>query len=307
MDLNEIFNEGERSKKTIHHYKGLIKRLYTRVTGNDGSPPDLDWLEDIEAVKSQVMTMKPATKKLYTVPLMIVLRKLRKNDLFVEYQKLFQSFGKELRESKKDQTKTENETKNWVSMEEVNARIKELEADISRAKKEGLPLERDARKAVIMHLCLCLYTKMPPLRNDYSNLKIMKPPYSIEPGKNVLYDKSGSYTLHLSKYKTSRAYGKQTIAMPECLNKTISESLKLFPRSFLLSKIDHPREPMSRNYLSVFMSKIFPGKKVGSSLFRKLYITEKFGGDHSLQERDDLAKQMLHSRHVAQTIYEKHH
>jgi hypothetical protein len=64
---------------------------------------------------------------------------------------------------------------------------------------------------------------------------------------------------------------------------------------------------MSRNYLSVFMSKIFKDKSVGSSLLRKLYITDKFAGDHSLQEREELARQMLHSRTVAQHIYEKKH
>lgn len=308
MDLNTVFGNADRSKKTIVQYKSLLRRLHGRVHPGDDTVTDLDWLTDTKNVMKSLSGLSASTRKLYLVPVMIALKHREMNDLYVQYLELFQKTGKEVREQTKEQTKSESESKNWVTKEEIDARINELEKQIEVAKKRGVPLDREGIKSLFGHLCLCLYTKMPPLRNDYSNLKIMRPPYAITSDKNFLYEAPpGKFTLHLAKYKTSRAYGKQTIVMSDELNAIISKSLSLFPRHFLLSQIDHPRAPMSRNYLSVFMSKIFRDKSVGSSLLRKLYITDKFSGDHSLQEREELAKQMLHSRHIAQHIYEKKH
>lgn len=308
MDLNSVFGNSDRSKKTIAQYKTLLRRLHGRMHNGDCTVQGLDWLKDTKKVTKCLSGVSPTTRKLYIVPIMIALKHLGKNDLYVQYLEMFQKAGKEVRESTKEQTKSESEIKNWVTKEEIEARIEELDEEIEEAKSRGVPLDREGVKSLFKHLCLCLYTKMPPLRNDYSNLKVMRPPYVVNDEKNFLYEHpEGTFTLHLAKYKTSRAYGKQTIVMSKELNGIISKSLALFPRQFLLSQIDHPREPMSRNYLSVFMSKIFEDKNVGSSLLRKLYITDKFSGDHSIQEREELAKQMLHSRQIAQHIYEKKH
>lgn len=308
MDLGKYFSAEDRSKKTLTQYKSLVRRLHSRVCGEDVALEDLEWLKDSGRVSKALEGLSPATRKLYMVPVMIMLKKEKMFETYVAYQEMFQKAGRDLRESNKEQTMTSRESKNWVTKEEVKVRIDELEKEIEEAQRRVVPVDRDGARSVLRHLCLNLYTQMPPLRNDFSNIKIMKPPYSIDSTKNFLYEQPpGKYVLYLAKYKTSRTYGKQKIEFPNSLNRVVKRSLELFPRSYLISKIDHPREPMSHNYLSVFMTSIFPHKKVGSSMLRKLYITDKFKGDHSLKERDELAKKMLHSRSVAQSCYEKHY
>lgn len=82
--------------------------------------------------------------------------------------------------------------------------------------------------------------------------------------------------------------------MPDESNSVIAESLCIFPRSYLLSRIRTPDAPMSRNYLTKFCSQLFPDANVGTCLLRKIYIFNAMKDAPSLAERDLLARPMLH-------------
>lgn len=308
LDLDAIFNDPDKSKKTVHKYKTLVRTLYKKVCGENETMTSLDWLRDTGAILNALKDLSPSTRRLYIIPLMMMLKHSDNASLYIKYQEMFQHAGREVRESQKEQTMSERDERNWVTKEDIDKKIRELKGIVDASVKHQSSLSQKAIKALVQHLCLCLYTMMPPLRNDFCNIKLMQPPYEGKDGKNYLLEtEPGRYTLILTKYKTSKCYGRKEFVFPEDLNTIVQRSFQLYPRRYLLSKLNDPNEPMSHNYLSVFMSNIWSDKNVGSSLLRKLHVSEMFADDHTLEDRDELASQMLHSRQVAQTIYEKHH
>jgi hypothetical protein len=66
-----------------------------------------------------------------------------------------------------------------------------------------------------------------------------------------------------------------------------------------------PDVPMGRNYYSKFMAGIWPDANVGSSLMRKILISNEYKDAPSLRDRAEKASSCLHSVAVQQTHYEK--
>lgn len=104
-----------------------------------------------------------------------------------------------------------------------------------------------------------------------------------------------------------KAYGTQNIDLPTRTNNVIIESLRVFPRKYLLSRMRTPDEPMTRNYLTKFASGIFPDANVGTCLLRKICVSDAMKGAPTIVEREELAKQMLHSSKMQTWTYEKHY
>jgi hypothetical protein len=92
----------------------------------------------------------------------------------------------------------------------------------------------------IKHLILSLYSYIPPLRNDFWNVKIyptLKDRLSEEPDKkkgNYLIMTDKSAVLTLNHFKTDYTFGQQKITFPVELRKVIKASLKKYPRPCLL-------------------------------------------------------------------------
>jgi integrase len=146
------------------------------------------------------------------------------------------------------------------------------------------------------YLILCLYTYLPPLRGqDYFNSKVYFSKDEIEDDQKnyVLLDEK---RLYLNDYKTHSRYGDRYIDLPSKLIKVIKE-YKLNSKSpWLLPKLSsYPKNidehVTSKNFTEI-LKKIF-GKNVGSSMLRKIYVSEHIDNLNG-NERKDLAKLMAH-------------
>jgi hypothetical protein len=167
---------------------------------------------------------------------------------------------------------------------------------------------------LIQRLVLCLYTYSPAVRGDYSELPVILFESIESPAAKMLMARNGNYLLDYAKgqfrvvlkdYKTVRTYGVQHIDLPTRSNNVVSESLTVFPRKYLLSRMRTPDEPMSRNYLAKFCANIFPDANVGTCLLRKICVLNTMKDAPSIAEREHLAKQMLHSSTMQMHTYEK--
>jgi hypothetical protein len=154
---------------------------------------------------------------------------------------------------------------------------------------------------------------MPAIRNDWSDLPIVR---FQEVGstaarelmcgsRNYLLEYAkGSYRLHLNSYKTDKTHGPQVFDIAVRLGNVIAESLAIFPRKYLLSRMRTPDAPMGSGYLTKFLAAIYPDSNLGSCLLRKITVSNAMKDTPSLYERDQLAKTMLHTAPIAMRHYE---
>jgi hypothetical protein len=138
---------------------------------------------------------------------------------------------------------------------------------------------------------------------------IVKNSANLPTDKNYLdFDKKA---FIFNVFKTSRKEGQVVEEIPDELFSIILQYFKHHP---LLGKkvtrltnapflVYQDGEPLSQvNAITRILNKIF-GKKVGSSLLRHVYLTEKYG-DVKKEMQDD-AKAMSHSVQTQQTTYVK--
>jgi integrase len=180
--------------------------------------------------------------------------------------------------------KTEKQDKNWITWEEVQKRRDEL---------EGLPL-----------LVLSLYTYIAPRRNkDYLEMVVFK---ALKKDKTEDLPKDKNYLIVdyrgtpqqfiFNVYKTAKTYGTQTIPISDPLKSVIKtylssrklEDPKAKETPFLMD--DEGKVLTLDNSITRILNKIF-GKKVGSSMLRHIFLSDKY----NIKEMKQIADAMGHS------------
>jgi len=147
------------------------------------------------------------------------------------------------------------------------------------------------------YVIYCLYTMVPPIRLDYSPLRVVSNGTEAADisGNCLVADASGYYFL-LREYKTAHTLGELKLEVGEELKKVLMMWLELNPSGWLLGTRDG--EPMKETHLGqqirVIMKKAV-GKSLGVNLLRHSYITYQRRGEKSLIEQNEMARRMGHS------------
>lgn len=313
MDLRNLLSGDRRSDTTVTQYITILERLHRLVTDSNGLE-DTDWLQDVDSVMQSIAHYKPGSKKLYLVPVVVLLRACNEVELHSRYSEELETCTKAITSNDNmEQTKTERELKNWITLKDVKDKIGKLQRTIRKRVviKDLKDIDIEDRRIITHHLILNLYSKMNPLRNDYAEVKII--PHGSEQSEadrklNVLVeDPPGAYTMVLRHYKTHKAYGDMVSVFPKSVNKIVSDSLRLFPRKYLLSNLTNGEQPMTPAYLSKIFGQVFEkeGKHVGSWMLRKIFLSELYKDEVTLKERHAIAASMGHSAEIAERVYRR--
>jgi len=213
-----------------------------------------------------------------------------------------------MNKSLKDQTgKTEKEEAEWIGQEAVKAKFEEhfKIMDELKDKKKLTPDEYDK----LLHLVvLALFVLQKPRRNkDYQEAFIVKK-YKPEMGTDKNYLDLFKNEFLFNAYKTKGVYSTQTVSVNPLLREIIDFYLKFHPLKSKLKDpipllVDYQGEPFTQtNSLTRMLYKVF-GSKIGSSMLRKLYLTDKYA-DVMKQMKED-ATEMATSTGTIQTNYIK--
>lgn len=210
--------------------------------------------------------------------------------------------------------KTSKEDTNWVTYSEIQDVIDALYKEILLIDNGDSQLtERQQLDTYQKYLVIHLYTELPPLRNDYALTRIVK----IQTNKSVVNDidikenyiNMSDKTLVLQNYKTAKTYGTKVITIPTTLLNVIKRFEK-FKKKYivthdfmLLNTTD--LKPMSRNSLTKTLNKIFYPKKISSTILRKVYLSNKYPIQHSMEEMAKDAQIMGHDIGTARKVYTK--
>ena len=305
-------NGKKLSKSSIDLYLRNLQKLNELVPIKN-----LKFLENTENIKNMLENYKPTTRRSYYISIVSVLgcfKDLAKYDkLYQEYTKIMLDENKKVNDES-DGTKTDSQNANWVDKQDVEKVISSLRERVN-AIAEKKEIGSNQFNVILDYLVLSLYTLIPPRRNlDYSEMFICKNA-GVDEEKNYLEVnmKGDPYKLIFNKFKTSKSAGTQEVVVPDELKRIINIYLKFRPDYQEVKKtkevcipflINGKLQRLNKiNSITRILNKLFAPKKVGSSLLRHVYLTEKYGD--TLNELETDTQAMATSTNMAQSTYIK--
>lgn len=156
-------------------------------------------------------------------------------------------------------------------------------------KRDSLPRGSKER------LLLALYTYLPPLRSDFNKVYLYDKPQKTYEHDNymLLFD---PYTLVLNEFKTIKKKDGYERVLPEELSEEIKESLEKLPREWLF--MDRDKKPYKSGSFTKWANrtlKILFEKPLTISLIRHSFINQLDFNRLTVQEKEDIAKDMAHT------------
>ena len=289
------------------------KKLYTHnLTKLNGGKPivNLNFLSKKD-VFSKLDALTPNTRRTYLIAIVSCLNNRPEKKYKTLYTKFYEPLMALNKELKDNTHKTEKVKENWVEQSAVQDKRQDLASvidEISGLKK----VSEEQYDRLLNAVVLSLYTLQPPRRNkDYTDAMISRGiPESTE--KNYLDIDGKSWRWIFNNYKTQKKYKQQIVDVPDELKSVLEVYLRFHPDAKSLKKKGGDPVPFLVHYdgrpintsteMTRILNKIF-GKKVGVSMLRASYLTDKYG-DKTKELKED-TRAMGTSIDVAQSNYIK--
>ena len=274
----------------------------------------LSFLRNKDEIKKKVDEYAESTKKTVLASIVSVLSLVQDKSTYKGLYKHYHDLMMEAVKANKDKDtsdKTEKQKENWIDWKDImdlnkSQRLKMLEFASKKT------LTHSESEQVLNTLILSLYTCIQPRRNqDYLDMMVVKKWSEDLPKDKNYLDLTGSRFI-FNKYKTAKKYGVQTVAIPNDTENPLMDVLVAYlkhnadfkttkgktPTPFLVTVDGKPLT--AGNSITRILNRIF-GKKVGSSMLRHIFITDKYGDLKNEMIADSVA--MGHSVDEQQNTY----
>lgn len=289
MDIEKIFKDKNISESSIKLYLKNLIRL------NDNKPiKTINFLKDSKKIMEKIKDKAPTTQRSYIISIVSLLKQLegQKNKiLYNDYFDILEKFNTNL----KDRTaKTENEKECWMSNDDIK-KIYDNNKIIIDEIKNKKKLTEEQHDKLLSFLILSLYYLHPPRRNlDYQLMNVIKNNNELDDKINYLNLSNKQFIFN--QYKTKGKYEKQIVEINKNLMDVINIYLKFHPlkkdASYKLL-VHFDGNPLTNNNdITRILNKIFKCK-IGSSMLRKMYHTNKYGAVLNELKKD--GDKMAHS------------
>jgi integrase len=258
--------------------------LYNLTKLNGGkSVSNLKFLSNADLL-DKINEAKPNTRRTYLISVVSAL----KDRPEAKFKKLYAKFYEQLvnlnKELKDNTEKTPKVKENWVEqgdVKEIQQKLHEIIPKIQNKKKVS-PEEYDELLKLVV---LSLYTLQAPRRNkDYVDMSIVK---KVPAETDHNYLDISEWKWIFNNYKTEKTYKQKIVDIPEDLKDILKVYLKFHPdakelkkkspekASHFLMKADGTGVTTSTD-MTRMLNKIF-GKKIGCSMLRSIFLTDKYG------------------------------
>ena len=304
INIDELLSSRNITDSSKKLYMKNLQRL------NDGPVKNLSFLKNIDSVIEKIQKYKPNTQRSYIISIVSLLRVLtdkpRFKRLYDKYYEILLLMNKSLKTSNE---KSLREKENWISQEEVLAKLADLKKVLLEIENKR-KITDDQYNRLLMCVVLSLYSLHPPRRNkDYQNMIITK---TKTPCNNIANDSPNlldwkNKNFIFTNYKTKKTYQEQVIPIVPELQAILRVYFK-FHKTY-----KHETNPhfivnnqgvylKNNNDITRLLYKIFD-KKIGSSMLRHIYLTDKYATSMDNLEMD--ASKMGTSSGVIQDHYIK--
>jgi integrase len=311
-----ILEKRKIKPNTLRAYLINIRKLHEKVNPNKEFT-NLDFLKNKDKILGILEDMKLSTKKNYVASIIVALSSQPKKygKIVEEYRDYLDGIAKLYKEQMEEQTKSEKEEANWVSLSKLRKVMNGYKREIMERdllKKEPDSLTKKERDLIQKWVVSSLYLldDNPPMRLDYIMKTISRTEYDKlsdvqKKEQNFLVVSSRNKKFFsFGEYKTSKQYGVKKIPVGSKLNTVLNVWLKINKTGHLI--LNSRGEPMTSNGLKKYLNKVFSpsGKNnISATQLRHIFISEKIGGP-TLKEKKELADKMAHSTNQ-QEIYNK--
>ena len=256
-------------EKSVKTYGSVLKSIMKDLDMKTSK--DLD---DHKNVLKYLNEMPPNKRKTRLSALFV----LTENDNYKS--KMLEDIG-EYNASVSKQDKNEKESENWITKDAVISLYDKMKKGANNIMKKGDLKMRDLQE-IQNFIMLALFVLIPPRRAlDYVEMKI----------KNV-DKKTDNYIqgnkLVFNTYKTSKSKGQQIVDIPRELKTILNKWVKINPSEYLL--FDAKNNKLSSVKINQRFEKIM-GKKFSVNMFRKLFLTDKYGD--TVKKMKEMEKDMI--------------
>ena len=319
MDIEKLLKKVKpnASDTTIKSYSSNIKILYKLLNSNNTEIKNLKFLENPNQILSLLSNKVNSTIKNYLNSIVVLLKSDEE-----KYEKLIEKYSNEIKKIQNkmeefyDQNiKSEKQSKNWVEYDKIVALYNQYKKDynslIKKNSVEDIQKSKIKKDLVKDTVLLALYSGVyfPPVRNDFNEMEVINEGESMDNKKNymVLMD-NNTIKFVFNEFKTSKSKGSQEIVIK---NKTLIDLLlkhiEIHDKDFLL--INSQGNPLTANGLTKQLNTIFKrefDKSISSSLLRNIYISHMYNDKNlSSGDKKKLAEKMLHTKGIAEDVYNK--
>jgi len=289
LTISEILDKKNITESSKKLYLSNFKRL------NDGEPvKGFKFILDIEKIKSKIDKFKPNTQRNYIISITSLLNDLKKinekkyGKIYNDYYKLLLDLNSDLKDAT---AKTPSEKENWLTQEEIKNIYNQNLSILDEIKGKRNITETQYNKLLDL-VILSLYTLQPPRRNiDYMKMFIVKKYNKDTDGETDNFLDLFNRQFIYNNYKTAGTYKTQKVNINDDLFNIIKTFLKYKNQPLIKVEpktpsggvpainpflTDYEGEPFIQiNSLTRKLNNIF-NQKIGSSMLRKLYLTDKY-------------------------------
>lgn len=266
------------SEGSLKLYEANLKRL-----NKNQEIKNLNFLKDTESIIKQIKDKKDTTARSYIIAICSTL----KNDVKMKkpydiYYNLLIEYNDKL---KTNNTKSDKQNEEWISQEEVKTKYNELEEEIKPLFKKK-NITADEYSKLLSYVVLSLYVLQPPRRNlDYLKMLAVAK-YKGTENKDFNFFDISKKKMIFNNYKTKGTYQSQEIDVVNKLYIILCAWIKKFKiKYYLLQRLDGSE--LDKNGITKILYKIF-NKKVGSSMLRNIYLTDKYSDLNEEKKKDSV-------------------
>jgi hypothetical protein len=259
---------------------------------------NLAFLKNYETIENILSGYAENTQKNYLAAIVSVLclfENKRPYGIALRYwREKMNTKSNEIDDNTKKGEMSEKQKAAYISWADVNKRQDELRAAAMAVK--GKAISQKEFDSLLANVVLSLYTNIPPRRNDYSNMYVIrkKSESTADTSKNYLDIPNKKFIFNV--FKTVKKHGQQTADINELLMNDIKLYLKHTGNNEKFLVLQNGQEINKTNGLTRLLNKIFAPKKISSSLLRHIFLTEKFG------ENSEAAKVDAEREHIANAM-----
>lgn len=249
------------SDGSLKTYTSILRSLHKRIFGGDIQKDDFD---ESDKILKHLENLQPNRRKTILSALVVI-------SGIPDYRSEMLNDIKEYSADAKKMEKTQTQSENWVSKDEIMALYNQHKQDALSCYKKS-KLNMNDLQTIQNYIILCLLggVFIAPRRSlDYTEFKIK----NINKDDDNYLDKN---ELVFNKYKTAKFYNEQRVSIPKELKSILTKWIKINDSNYLL--YDSNGGKLTSVKLNQRLNKIF-GKKASVNLLRHSYLTDKFGDE----------------------------
>ena len=268
--LNDIFDK--REKPISDNSRNLYKRNLEKLNDNQ-DVTNLNYLNDIKNIMYKIKDYKPTTQRTFIISICTILRN-NNEKLYNQYYEILSKMNNDL---KVNVEKSDKQKENWMNQNEVQKVYTDLKEKVKKRVNS-----KDTYNDLLNYMVLSLYVLISPRRNiDYSLCRISTDTKDTK----FNYLDLNKQEFIFNNYKTQGKYNSVVIPIPDDLMGVIKLYLNNHPLKIQLKNKKHTVHFLVNYYgenieKSTQMTKILNSifdKKIGSSMLRNMYLTNKYG------------------------------